>query len=98
MSLSAMSTRWSCTSDVVVHEMAHLLEPTHNARFIATMDRSMRRGEEGRARTRVPDQQGDPVLLSAHLDRPRFRYVHTSDEPASGTDRLLFSRHFRRTR
>lgn len=26
---------------VVVHEMAHLLEPTHNARFIALMDRFM---------------------------------------------------------
>jgi hypothetical protein len=24
---------------LVVHEMAHLLEPTHNARFVALMDR-----------------------------------------------------------
>ena len=27
-----------CLEYVVVHEMAHLLEPTHNARFIAMMD------------------------------------------------------------
>jgi predicted metal-dependent hydrolase len=28
-----------CVEYVVVHEMAHLLEPTHNARFLALMDR-----------------------------------------------------------
>lgn len=28
-----------CLEYVVVHEMAHLLEPSHNARFIALMDR-----------------------------------------------------------
>jgi predicted metal-dependent hydrolase len=28
-----------CLEYIVVHEMAHLLEPTHNARFIALMDR-----------------------------------------------------------
>jgi predicted metal-dependent hydrolase len=28
-----------CLEYVVVHEMAHLLEPTHNARFIALMDK-----------------------------------------------------------
>ena len=27
-----------CLEYIVVHEMAHLLEPTHNARFIALMD------------------------------------------------------------
>ena len=26
---------------IVVHEMVHLLEPTHNARFIALMDQFM---------------------------------------------------------
>jgi hypothetical protein len=30
-----------CLEYIVVHEMAHLLEPTHNARFIAIMDRCM---------------------------------------------------------
>jgi predicted metal-dependent hydrolase len=30
-----------CLEYIVVHEMAHLLEPTHNYRFIATMDRFM---------------------------------------------------------
>ncbi len=28
-----------CLEYILVHEMAHLLEPTHNARFIALMDR-----------------------------------------------------------
>ena len=28
-----------CLEYIVVHEMAHLLEPTHNARYIALMDR-----------------------------------------------------------
>jgi predicted metal-dependent hydrolase len=30
-----------CLEYIVVHEMAHLLEPTHNRRFIALMDRLM---------------------------------------------------------
>jgi len=30
-----------CLEYIVVHEMVHLLEPTHNARFIETMDRFM---------------------------------------------------------
>lgn len=30
-----------CIEYIVVHEMVHLLEPTHNARFIALMDRFM---------------------------------------------------------
>ena len=30
-----------CLEYIVVHEMVHLLEPTHNARFIALMDRFM---------------------------------------------------------
>ena len=28
-----------CLEYLVVHELAHLLEPTHNARFIVLMDR-----------------------------------------------------------
>lgn len=30
-----------CLDYIVVHEMVHLLEPTHNARFLASMDRFM---------------------------------------------------------
>ncbi len=30
-----------CLEYIVVHEMVHLLEPTHNARFVAIMDRFM---------------------------------------------------------
>jgi predicted metal-dependent hydrolase len=30
-----------CVEYIVVHEMVHLLEPTHNARFVALMDRFM---------------------------------------------------------
>ena len=30
-----------CLEYIVVHEMLHLLEPTHNARFVALMDRLM---------------------------------------------------------
>jgi predicted metal-dependent hydrolase len=32
-----------CLEYIVLHEMMHLLEPTHNARFIALMDRFMPR-------------------------------------------------------
>lgn len=32
-----------CLEYLVVHELAHLLEPTHNARFVAIMDRFMPR-------------------------------------------------------
>jgi hypothetical protein len=30
-----------CLEYIVVHEMVHVLEPTHNARFVALMDRLM---------------------------------------------------------
>jgi predicted metal-dependent hydrolase len=30
-----------CLEYIVVHEMIHLLEPTHNSRFIALMDQFM---------------------------------------------------------
>jgi predicted metal-dependent hydrolase len=32
-----------CLEYLVVHELVHLIEPTHNARFIALMDRYMPR-------------------------------------------------------
>ncbi len=34
-------SRAECLEYIVVHEMVHLLEPTHNARFMALMDRFM---------------------------------------------------------
>ncbi|MFM9118582.1 MAG: M48 family metallopeptidase [Planctomycetota bacterium] len=37
-----------CLEYIVVHEMMHLLEPTHNARFIALMDRHMPQWPERR--------------------------------------------------
>ena len=37
-----------CLEYIVVHEMVHLLEPTHNARFIALMDRFMPRWQHHR--------------------------------------------------
>ena len=30
-----------CLEYIVVHEMVHMLEPTHNARFVALMDQLM---------------------------------------------------------
>lgn len=40
---------------IIVHEMVHLLEPTHNARFIALMDRFMPKWESFRqALNRLP--------------------------------------------
>ena len=37
-----------CLEYVIVHELAHLLEPTHNARFKAIMDRVLPRWREAR--------------------------------------------------
>jgi len=39
----------ACLEYIVVHELMHLLEPTHNARFIALMDRHMPQWQEHRA-------------------------------------------------
>ena len=38
-----------CLEYIVVHEMLHLLEPTHNKRFLALMDRHMPQWQERRA-------------------------------------------------
>jgi hypothetical protein len=40
-----------CVEHVVVHELCHLLEPSHNARFHALMDRYFPRWREARAET-----------------------------------------------
>ena len=41
-----------CVEHVVVHELCHLLEPSHNARFHALMDRYFPRWREARKATR----------------------------------------------
>jgi len=38
-----------CLEYLVIHEMIHLLEPTHNARFVALMDRFLPRWQQCRA-------------------------------------------------
>jgi predicted metal-dependent hydrolase len=44
-----------CLEYIVVHEMAHLLEPTHNARFMALMDQFMPKWQSHReALNRLP--------------------------------------------
>jgi predicted metal-dependent hydrolase len=44
-----------CLEYVVVHELIHLLEPTHNARFVALMNRFMPRWQDHRkALNRLP--------------------------------------------
>lgn len=44
-----------CLEYIVVHEMAHLLEPTHNARFVALMDQFMPKWDSCRsALNRLP--------------------------------------------
>ncbi|WP_437194494.1 M48 family metallopeptidase [Planctomicrobium sp. SH527] len=44
-----------CLEYVVVHELVHLLEPTHNARFVALMDQLMPQWQETRKRlNRLP--------------------------------------------
>lgn len=49
-----------CLEYVVVHEMAHLLEPTHNARFVALMDRFMPRWQHYRdSLNRLPVSHDD---------------------------------------
>lgn len=47
-----------CLEYIVVHELVHLLEPTHNARFIALMDRYMPKWQSHRqALNRLPVRQ-----------------------------------------
>ena len=41
-----------CVEHVVVHELCHLLEPSHNARFHALMDKFFSRWKEARKETR----------------------------------------------
>ena len=49
-----------CLEYVVVHELVHLLEPTHNARFVALMDRFMPKWEFHREMlNRLPVRRDD---------------------------------------
>ncbi len=49
-----------CLEYIVVHEMVHLLEPTHNARFVALMDQLMPRWQFLRQRlNRLPVRHAD---------------------------------------
>jgi predicted metal-dependent hydrolase len=41
-----------CVEHVVVHELCHLLEPSHNVRFHALMDKFFPRWKEARKTTR----------------------------------------------
>jgi len=47
-----------CVEHVVVHELCHLLEPSHNARFHALMDRYYPRWREARRETVKTVQKG----------------------------------------
>ena len=48
-----------CVEHVVVHELCHLLEPSHNARFHALMDKYFPRWREARKETRKICQMQD---------------------------------------
>jgi predicted metal-dependent hydrolase len=49
-----------CLEYIVVHEMAHIIEPTHNLRFIALMDRFMPKWRHFRqALNRIPVRHED---------------------------------------
>ena len=49
-----------CLEYIVVHEMAHLLEPTHNTRFLTLMDRFMPKWEFHRSElNRLPVRHED---------------------------------------
>ena len=49
-----------CVEHVVVHELCHLLEPSHNARFHALMDKYFPRWREARKEThRICRMEGD---------------------------------------
>lgn len=49
-----------CLEYIVLHEMAHFIEPTHNARFVALMDRFMPKWQFCRQRlNRLPVRHAD---------------------------------------
>lgn len=49
-----------CLEYVIVHEMVHLLEPTHNSRFVALMDRFIPQWQHTRQKlNRLPVRHSD---------------------------------------
>ena len=48
--VDAYREEW-CVEHVVVHELCHFLEPSHNARFHALMDKYFPRWREARQET-----------------------------------------------
>ena len=66
-----------CLEYIVVHEMVHLLEPTHNRRFVALMDRFMPRLAASPAGAQSPAgaarASGDTRFLWTYLSRPTNR-------------------------
>ena len=53
-------SRTNASNDVLVHEMLHMVEPTHNAHFIALIDRFMPRWRLLRQRlNRLPVRHED---------------------------------------
>ncbi len=57
-----------CLEYIVVHELAHLLEPTHNARFVGLMDRFMPQWQFHRqVLNRLPVRREMWSLFDTHL-------------------------------
>ena len=54
-----------CLEYIVVHEMAHLLEPTHNRHFVALMDRFLPHwhAAPGRAQPLAPQSRYLGILM-----------------------------------
>ena len=50
-----------CVEHIVVHELCHLLEPSHNARFHRLMDKFFPRWREARKETRRVSKGGSAV-------------------------------------
>ena len=76
---------------IVVHELVHLLEPTHNARFVALMDHLMPQWRFCREQL----NQLPVRMMNGRIDKP-FRkisltdaYVSTLFETRKGAFRLL---------
>ena len=51
-----------CVEHVVVHELCHLLEPSHNARFRALMDKFFPRWKEAR---QISNKKTDSINADA---------------------------------
>jgi predicted metal-dependent hydrolase len=72
-----------CLEYIVVHEMVHLLEPTHNARFVSLMDRFM------------PNWQTQRLVLNRLPVRHEDWEYGTTRPPAATQPRTAHSRQLR---